>query len=82
MPKHPGRQKTDELGWHMAGSVREVADILEEFARELRGGDVNVWKGQRELHLNPEGPIELRVEAHHERDGREALSMRLTWDTD
>jgi amphi-Trp domain-containing protein len=81
MPQHQGHQKEDELGWFMRGSAREVADVLMEFAQELRNGDVNVWKGQRELHLSPEGSIDFRVEAIVDGDGREGLHMRLHWET-
>ena len=68
----------DQLGWHMEGSIGEVADILSEFARELRNGDVNIWKGQRELHLNPEGRLTLRVEARAD-DQREWLDIQVAW---
>lgn len=81
MPQHAGQQKEDELGWFMTGSAQEIADILMEFAQELRRGDVNVWKGQRELHLAPEGKLEFRVEAIVDADGREGLHMKLHWDT-
>ena len=70
----------DHIAWHMEGSPGEIADILAEFARELRNGDVNVWKGQRELHLNPEGRLTLRVEAKAD-DQREWLDMQLAWPT-
>ena len=73
-------QGADQIGWHMEGSAGEVADILVEFARELRNGDVNVWKGQRELHLNPEGRLTLRVEAKAD-DQREWLDIQLGWST-
>lgn len=79
MPQHPGHQKEDELGWYMEGSAAEVADVLMEFAQELRSGDVNVWKGQCELHLSPEGRLSLRVEAIVDQDGREGLHMGLHW---
>jgi amphi-Trp domain-containing protein len=79
MPQHPGHQKEEELGWHMTGSAREIGDILAEFAQELRGGDVNVWKGQRELHLSPEGKVSLQVEAIVDEDGREGFHMKLHW---
>jgi amphi-Trp domain-containing protein len=62
----------------MEGSAAEIADILTEFARELRNGDVNIWKGQRELHLNPEGRLTLRVEAKAD-DQREWLDVQLAW---
>ncbi len=68
----------DELGWRMEGSAHEIADILQEFARELRNGDVNVWKGQRELHLNPEGRLTFSVQARAD-DRREWLDMQLAW---
>ncbi len=68
----------DQLGWHMEGSAAEIADILAEFAHELRNGDVNIWKGQRELHLNPEGRLNLRVEAKAD-DQREWLDIQLGW---
>lgn len=68
----------DQIGWHMEGSAAEIADILAEFARELRNGDVNIWKGQRELHLNPEGRLELRVHAKAD-DRREWLDLQLAW---
>jgi amphi-Trp domain-containing protein len=80
MPQHPGHQKEDELGWHMTGSTVEIADILMQFAQGLRSGDVNVWKGQRELHLSPEGKLDMRVEAIADEDGREGLHLRLHWD--
>ena len=73
-------QGSEQIGWHMEGSAGEVADILSEFARELRSGDVNVWKGQRELHLNPEGRLTLRVEAKAD-DQREWLDIQLGWST-
>ena len=79
MPQHAGHQKEDELGWYMQGSSQEVADVLMEFAQELRGGDVNVWKGQRELHMSPEGKLSLRVEAIIDQDGYEGLHMSLHW---
>ncbi len=68
----------DQIGWHMEGSAAEVADVLAEFARELRNGDVNVWKGQRELHLNPEGRLSMRVEAKAD-DQREWLDIQVAW---
>ncbi len=70
--------EAEQLGWHMEGSAAELADILSEFARELRNGDVNVWKGQRELHLNPEGRLRLEVTAKAD-DQREWLDMQLSW---
>ena len=79
MPHQSGHQKEDELGWYMEGGVNEVADILAEFAQELRRGDVNVWKGQRELHLSPEGKISFRVEAVVDTDGQQGLHMKLHW---
>jgi amphi-Trp domain-containing protein len=79
MPTHPGQRQADELAWRMTGSVAEVADILAEFAEELRRGDVNVWKGQRSLHLHPESRLALSVEAAVERDGRQGLYLRLHW---
>jgi amphi-Trp domain-containing protein len=72
------QENADQLGWHMEGSAGELADILMEFARELRNGDVNVWKGQRELHLNPMGKLTLRVHARAD-DQREWLDMQLAW---
>ena len=81
MPQHGGQQTGDELGWYMEGSAVEVADILMEFAQELRSGDVNVWKGQRELHLMPEGRLQLRVDAISDDDGREGLHLKLHWNT-
>ncbi|MDP9311861.1 MAG: amphi-Trp domain-containing protein [Chloroflexota bacterium] len=81
MPQHGGQQAGDELGWYMEGSTVEVADILMEFAQELRNGDVNVWKGQRELHLMPEGRLQLRVDAVSDDDGREGLHLKLHWNT-
>lgn len=68
----------DQIGWHMEGSAGEIADVLAEFARELRNGDVNVWKGQRELHLNPEGRLSMRVEAKAD-DQREWLDIQVAW---
>jgi len=62
----------------MEGSAVEIADVLMEFARELRNGDVNVWKGQRELHLSPEGKLMLRVEAKAD-EQQEWLDMQLSW---
>ena len=79
MPTHPGHQHADELAWRMTGSVTEVADILAEFAQELRRGDVNVWKGQRSLHLHPESQLALSVEATVDQDGRQSLNLRLHW---
>lgn len=69
----------DELGWHMTGTAGEVADILMQFAQELRAGNVTVWKGQRELHLDLEGRIEFTVEASAHDDGNEALHMHMQW---
>ena len=68
----------DHIAWHMEGSPAEIADILAEFARELRNGDVNIWKGQRELHLNPEGRLRFQVEARAD-DQSEWLDMQLAW---
>jgi amphi-Trp domain-containing protein len=70
--------EADQLAWRMDGSAAELADVLSEFAQELRNGTVNVWKGQRELHLNPEGKLTLRVEARAD-DQQEWLDMRLSW---
>jgi|GEM_PF-3671741 len=81
MPHHAGSNTSDELGWYMEGSAVEVADVLMQFAQELRNGDVNVWKGQRELHLAPEGKLELQVQAIADDDGREGLHMKLHWNT-
>lgn len=80
MPQHSGHQPDDTLGWYMDGSATEVADILTEFAQELRRGDVNVWKGQRELHLAPGGKLRFEVRAEASDDGREQLRMILDWD--
>jgi amphi-Trp domain-containing protein len=78
MPSHAGEQHEDEVAWRMTGSAAEIADVLAEFATELRGGDVNVWKGQRSLHLHPDNRIELRVDAVvHE--GRQGLHIELHW---
>lgn len=71
--------KEDELGWYMEGSPAEVADILAQFAQELRRGDVNVWKGQRELHLSPEGKVSLRVQAIVDDDGQQGFHMKMHW---
>ena len=71
-------QDVDQLGWRMEGSAAEIADVLAEFAQELRNGEVNVWKGQRELHLNPEGRLTLRVHAKAD-DRREWLEFELAW---
>lgn len=79
MPHHSGHQKEDELGWYMEGSPTEVADILAEFAQELRRGDVNVWKGQRELHLSPEGKVSFAVQAVVDTDGRQGFHMKMHW---
>jgi amphi-Trp domain-containing protein len=79
MAQHPGHQKEDELGWHMTGSAQEIGDILAEFAQGLRSGDVNVWKGQRELHLSPGGKVDFRVEAVVDEDGRQGFHMKLHW---
>lgn len=81
MPQHSGHEKEDELGWYMEGSAVEVADVLMQFAQELRAGDVNVWKGQRELHLMPEGKLSMRVQAVVDQDGGEGLHMALHWET-
>jgi amphi-Trp domain-containing protein len=70
----------DQLSWRMEGSATEIADVLAEFARELRSGQVNVWKGQRELNLHPEGKLTLRVKAEAD-DEREWLDMQLSWPT-
>ncbi len=72
-------QQRDELGWYMEGSPTEVADILMQFAQQLRSGDVNIWKGQRELHLMPEGRLQFQVHAVADDDGREGLHMKLHW---
>ncbi|GAC1365937.1 MAG: hypothetical protein NVS4B8_06810 [Herpetosiphon sp.] len=69
----------EKMNWHMEGNAGEVADILMQFAQEFRAGDVNVWKGQRELHLDPMGRINFSVEANVDDDGREGLHMRLHW---
>lgn len=79
MPKHSGQQQQDELEWHMTGTSAEVADILTEFAQELRRGDVNVWKGQRSLHLTSASRFDLRVEAILDQDGGQALHIQLHW---
>ena len=79
MPTHPGQQRTEELAWRMTGSVAEVADILAEFAEELRRGDVNVWKGQRGLHLRLDSRLALSVEAVVDQGGRQGLHLRLHW---
>jgi amphi-Trp domain-containing protein len=63
----------------MTGSVTEVADILAEFAEELRRGDVNVWKGQRSLHLHPESRLALSAEATLDQHGGQGLLLRLHW---
>ncbi len=68
----------DQIGWHMEGSTAEIADVLAEFSRELRNGDVNVWKGQRELHLNPEGRLTMNVQARAD-DQREWLDIQIAW---
>ena len=79
MPTHPGQQQPDELAWRMTGSITEVAGILGEFAEELRQGDVNVWKGQRTLHLHPESKLSLSVDAVVDEDGGQGLHMKLHW---
>lgn len=69
----------DELGWRMEGNAGEIADILMQFAQELRQGDIMVWKGQRELHLDPLGRIAFAVEAVVDDDGTSGLHMKLHW---
>ena len=83
MTEHAGHEhaKEDEVAWKMQGSSTEVADVLMEFAQGLRSGDVNVWKGQRELHLSPEGRIRMSVDAIADADGYEGLHIKLHWDT-
>lgn len=68
-----------ELGWHMSGSADEVADILIQFAEELRGGDVTVWKSNRELHISPSGSINLSVHADNEGPGKADLRIEMSW---
>ncbi|MBA3944635.1 MAG: amphi-Trp domain-containing protein [Herpetosiphonaceae bacterium] len=76
MTQQPG---SDELKWHMEGNAGEIADILMQFAQELRQGDINVWKGQRELHLDPAGRINFSVDAVVDDNGQEGLHMKLHW---
>ena len=76
MTQHQG---SDELKWRMEGTATEIADILMQFAQELRQGDINVWKGQRELHLDPAGRLTLSVDAIVDDDGREGLHMNVHW---
>jgi amphi-Trp domain-containing protein len=82
MPTHSGQQQPGELAWRMTGSVPDVADILAEFAEELRRGDVNVWKDQRSLHLHPESQLALSVEASVGQGGRHELRLQLHWGED
>lgn len=69
------------LGWHMTGSAGEVADVLMQFAQELRQGMVSVWKGPREIHLDPTGQISLDVTGTTTDEGREGLQILLYWTT-
>lgn len=66
-----------ELAWHMTGSAAEVADILVEFAEELRRGDVVVWKQRRELHIDPTGQIHMSVKAH--KTEQKGLTIDMHW---
>lgn len=79
MPRTTGQQKDTQMGWVTQGSRHDIANILMEFAQELRNGDVNVWNLKRELHLNPEGQLVLHVQAHVDENGREGLQMKLQW---
>jgi amphi-Trp domain-containing protein len=72
-------ENATEIGWRMTGSANEVADILVEFAEELRKGDVTVWKGQRELHIDPTGQIHMSVHADSEPSGNADLRIELKW---
>lgn len=72
------QQNVSELGWHMTGTAEEVADILVEFAEDLRRGDVTVWKEKRELHIDPSGKIELSVKADRE-GSQDGLSIDMQW---
>ena len=81
MTQHSGHDKEDQVAWSMQGTPTEVADVLMEFAQGMRGGDVNVWKGQRELHLMPEGRIRMSVDAIADHDGTEGPHIKLHWDT-
>jgi amphi-Trp domain-containing protein len=68
-----------ELGWHMTADAADIADILTEFANELRRGDVVVWKDQRELHIDATGKIQMSVRAD-EKDGGGGLSIDMHWE--
>lgn len=70
---------SDEMKWHMEGDAGAIADILMQFAQELRAGDITVWKGQRELHLDPTGRITFSVDAIADDNGQEGLHMNLHW---
>lgn len=69
----------EDLSWRMTGNAGEIADTLMQFAQEFRQGDVTIWKGQRELHMDPTGRIEFNVEAIVDDDGHEGLHMKLHW---
>ncbi len=73
-------ENATELAWRMTGNAQEVADILIQFAEQLRRGDVTVWKAQRELHINSDGQIELSVRADSTGNGDADLLIELKWD--
>jgi amphi-Trp domain-containing protein len=72
------QQQETGLGWHMTAGSREIADILTEFAEEIRRGDVVVWKEKDELHIDPTGKIHMSVQAG-QNGGSEGLMINLHW---
>jgi len=75
-------ENATELSWRMTGNAAEIADILTQFAEQLRSGDITVWKAQRELHITSDGPIELAVKADSTAIGDADLRIELKWDHD
>lgn len=68
----------NEIAWKMTGNAAEIADILAEFAEEVRRGDVVVWKNQNELHLDARGKMHMAVRGSHG-DSKDGLQIHLTW---
>ncbi len=66
-----------ELAWHMTGNADEVANILTEFADEIRAGDLAIWKDKSEMHLYLAGKIDLSVKSSNGPNGVADVTIEM-----
>jgi len=59
--------------------LKLIIDYFSRIIEGLRAGKINIKKGQDIMTLNPEGLIEIQVEAKQKK-GEEKYELKLKWE--